>query len=487
MPDDFSSMHMIYGQLWSAASPVAPDPAQGGNVPQQLPAEALPGVRRPHVARLVDAPLGTERPARAAARLERRVLQFPGEVLASLGQQFPEHDLVLAGAMLRDAEGELAPAPALQAPVELIALRAAADGPPFDLLSPAGCLSGAEPAQAMLGDYRIFERFAEFQGYVFVAVAWEDFRWCEAAGLAVVYCPGAENLTVSLMRALAADLAALVAASEASVRAAAAPATGDGPAIAGAKTVTLDGPPEAGGQDVRANEPDPADHDDALECEGRGAAIAPWDAPALAIVAWSPAGSGEELPGLAAQLLELSHVEQALGENFPELISWSPPAEDRERLARIQRHGDERQLRQAVTDSVETSGRMLSALVAPPPPQDYISARAQYRRVLQDPTGALWDATELAVKRAIFDRFLQADLIEPLLARGASAVNPLERTQYCLVAEIFEQFCHSAPLVLAQLCGPPAGPGIVKDRYAGAARQFIALTKTLASLLKSSP
>jgi hypothetical protein len=59
--------------------------------------------------------------------------------------------------------------------------------------------------------------------------------------------------------------------------------------------------------------------------------------------------------------------------------------------------------------------------------------------------------------------------------------------QYYLVAEIFEQFCHSAPLVLAQLCGPPAGPGIVKDRYAGAARQFIALTKTLASLLKSSP
>jgi hypothetical protein len=434
------------------------------------------------------APAASGRPHGETPGLERRILQSPSATLARLGEQFSEQQLLAAGAMARDAEGELVPAPELQAPsVELLALRAAAGEPPFDLLTSAGCLSGAAPAQAMLGDYRILVRFAEFEGCVFVAFAWQDLLWCDAAGLTVVYCPGAENLTVSLVRALAADLAALVEASEASVRAAAAPTIGDVPAIPGAKTVTLGGPPEAGSQDVPVNEPGAAEHDDAPECEGRGAAIAPWDAPALAIVAWSPAGSGDEPPGLAAQLFELAQVQQALGENFPDLINWSPPEEDRERLARIRRHGDETQLREAVADSVETFGRMLSALAAPRPPHDYITARAEYRCALQDPSGALRDATELPVKRALYDRFLEEELIEPLLARGASAADPLERAHYFLIAEVCQQFHHAAPLALAPLSGPPAGAGVVKDRKAGAGRQFIALTRALASLLKGSP
>lgn len=465
----------IYARLWALAAPIEPPPG-----PPSLPADY---------------------------RFERRLVEFPTAALAQLGAQFLEAQQLTAGIAARDAAGELIPAPALRRPpVELVALRERDGEPPVDLLTPAGCLSGAPAALTMLRDVRLRGRIRESHGYLYLALAWDDLSWLEIFGLGAVYCPGADQLTVQLLRSLRGTLAATD--DECEAPPAASPA---GNILTSSPDESLAGPLEpaaafAGEKDgelarrggescdgvadrvesvsAEASSPigsesneNPRDHERRESAE-RPVSQSVAELPAVVIVAWSPgAWTCDAPPGLAAQLLTLAKVEQVLVDAYAglDLIVWSPNCAELERLDVVRRHSSAERLRQAVAESVEMSGRMLSALAIDAPPQNYCEARAALRSLLMRPSSGGVDESELQAARSRFDHFLQAEMIHPLLQRVAGQVDPRERVRNALTAELCEQFFQLAPLATAEIC---------QARFCGGALQYMMhVTRLLSPLV----
>jgi len=474
----------------------------------------------------IGAPARPSEPCGAACEplaWERRNLQCPAASLARLGERFPADQLLAAGVALLDQEGELIPAPTLRLqPTEIIALRASCDEPPFDLATARGCPSGAQPAHAMLRDYRIRGRIADSFGYVYLAFSWDDARWLEAAGLPAIYCVDPLELTATLVLELVAALTPLAepggGSSESPPTSSATEILGGGndhdvngsPARA---AEPFDGPLETGDprtasatansqlgceSAAAAAQPSPIPQrsaapqmveppKNALPGDGQGPGDHALDAPALVLVNWSPGlGSAEAPPGLAARALELAKVEQSLGYGFPEIIIWSPDPAESERVQLLGRYGDRFRLPQVIAQSVETCGRLLASLTEAAPAQNYIEARAAYHRALDDAAWGSGDDQDLHVARSQYQGFLQRDLVEPLLQRGASLADPAERARYAAAAEICAQLHTLAPLAAAELCDTQVSASLARRGASGTdkARHFLALAKTLAGMLK---
>lgn len=425
---------------------------------------------------------------RSADCIEVRTITSPADSLARLGEQFSAEALLAAGVAEIDAEGGLT----LAAPLcgergELVALRESAEAEPYELLTPRGGLNAAA-AVALLADCRWRRRAGESTGYVYLALSWEDWLWLAAAGQPALLCPGAYQLTVALVRSLATELAAT---GDVRPAAAAAPSAEpltsatDSPDIeepaeerarasADAGTLLLTGETASGaggcpGDGVQPPAGKP--HECGLRGDAPGDPLLrnpllddllledAGDPPgatrfALVLTAWSPgANCTAEPPGLAARLAELAQWEQLVGDAYGgiDVIVWRPGAEELRGFELIGRHGDCEALTRALEASVETGGRTLSALVATPPPQNFLEARAAYRRALMESRRGSAELSELQAFQAAYEQQLNRQLVEPLLRWGEDASDPRERTQCAVAAEVCDQFHRLAPLVAAEL------------------------------------
>jgi hypothetical protein len=437
------------------------------------------------------------------------MIASPADSLARLGEQFSRDELTAAGVAVLDAEGRLAPAPALRGEgAEIIALREYADDEPYGLLTARGCLHG-ESVIEMLADYRWRRRAGESSGYVYLAFSWDDFLWLEETGQAALYCPVADQLTVSLVRQLTVELrtigesAAACGAAAAPVAPAGAagerigdePANAAGPASAVAHAPAQDRPacveapgstaaPSADEPPASAARPDSAS-DPALAGLGLPPGVSLFS---LVIVAWSPAThSAAEPPGLVARLAELAEWERVASDAYAEtdVIVWRPDAEELRGLDLIGRHGDCETLGCALERSVESSGRTLAALVASPSPQNFLEARAAYRRALTGSGQKNADLSELQADLAAYEHQLQCQFVVPLLQRAAESLDPRERARCAVAAETCDLFHRLAPIVGVQLSelasrGSPLTPELFRG---GGLQTVVTLAKTLAAVV----
>ena len=473
MRDMGSNNSQIYERLWIAAVPLSPS---------------------------------VEGSSEDGLQFERRALEFATAAVMHLGEDFLEAELIAAGVAVRDEDGELIPAPALCGErIELIALRARPGELPYETLTPAGCLRSAAAA-AMLRDFRVRGRLADAHGYVYLATKWLDAMWLERAGLAAIYCPGVEALSVPLVVDLAVELATLVESSEPSGNSPAAGVAADGGAVRVESDVDIDSTGSIAGKngtdplieclpDV-GREADPDDEEPSPELLELGYGAGDWQdecaalGPALVVVAWSPsawspgAWRSDATPELEAQLDHLAKAQTIIPLAFPEVIIWSPRAEDLERLELLGSFGDGGQRRQAIAESVETAGRMLRSAAAPAHVESYSATRAAYLSALDSEA----DDVELAMLKARYDRCRRRDVIDPVLQHGERMNHPLQRAFCVALAETCDLMLQAAPAA-ATACGDSSARGRFLDRGdAGAAvRRFMGLAKTAASLRRALP
>ena len=119
----------------------------------------------------------------------------PTALLSQFGDDFTEADLIACGVARRDADGLLRPAAALTAPdCLLLPFRRVAGEPPFDLLTPAGCLSGALPAFAALEDFRFRAGTGDRQGLL-LADTLPDVAILQGLGFAASLAIGFDRLS----------------------------------------------------------------------------------------------------------------------------------------------------------------------------------------------------------------------------------------------------------------------------------------------------
>jgi hypothetical protein len=445
-------------------------------------------------------------PAGVLPTRERRELAYPTAMLGRLAEQFLEQELLDAGVAVRDSEGELIPAPSLARPhTALVPLQESGSEFPFDLLTPHGCLRGCSAA-AMLRDAGLRQRIGEAHGYVLLATTWDDALWFGSAGLPVIYCPGLAELTIPLLRALTAEFDSLALRPTPSADSAGTIRCEDEQTAGGAETGLVD-PHGASASENRGRKGKGRDHeldiampreandrsrpleseDDAVD---EPLAVDPLGAeraglrPTVVIVAWSPAAWSRDISlSLQSALVRFRQFDAAVPGALPELIVWSPSERQFACFELLVEFGEGKQLREVIIDSVEHDSRTLHVAIAEPSAADYIAARAEFRQALRDAIVGSIDEVDLAAKQRNYDRWLQQELIEPLLQRAARLSDPLERARFAAAAEICEEFHQMAPFVAARSHHSPefsrdtSGPG------EGGVRDMLALAKALGNLL----
>lgn len=480
-----------------------------------------------------DSTSGTARAGQTCAGFdfERRMLRHPLAALKELRKLFFGWELIAAGVARRGHDGAVIPAPALDAEeVELVALLRQRDEPPRELLTPAGCVR-ITSLQAMLDDYRLRARLRDAHGYVYLALAWDDWLWLDALGLPALYCANLDELdALQFLRihsrlksyagrrgrpkAAPADRFKDPAPKDPAPKDPAAAAKlgqADAPPAATASTKAAQAPaaPKAGAPRAAPDDsaqkapsrqlapqrspatPAEAECADAIRAKANGARSAAVDESpkrasppaAVVIMAWSPSAGCHDWPaGLEAQLAGLAQAQVTLGDRLPELLVWTPDAAAQTALSLAARCGDIRRLREAIVDSVETSARVPAAACAAIRPVSYIAARAAYHEALEQQARGLIDSHELIALQEAYKNCLERELIEPLLGRAQKCTVPQQRAIHFVTAELLSEFLRKAQRTAAEP-NRPGGRGSAAgvDHMAGFLREGMTLIKMLAA------
>jgi hypothetical protein len=340
----------------------------------------------------------------------RAVIRNGPEALAVLRRQFSEQALITAGVLERTTAGELLLSTGLCDEYgAVIALRRTLDGPPFDLLTRAGMLSGSCAALAALQDAATV-RAMRGEHVLFATAAVEDAAILRIFGLATTTVAGLTRPSLRRQRRLAQVF-------------------GDEPATPEPRP-SLTGTGGAAVADQTTLPPDRL--------------AEPANRVQLVLVGWSPQYLSADVPGQISEIAQhLGRVRQHLGINVSRVSVWRLSADCLEALKVQARYHALDQLAKSLRTSAKTVYELekFEDAQGPFPPEDrglannVAGARAALENELEQHrherrTAALYDSQQLYEDR------LNAELIDPLRQSALEEHDPVLRSAEFMLADL---------------------------------------------------
>lgn len=291
---------------------------------------------------------------------------------------------------------------------------------PFDLLLADGLLLGEEtPAYAVAHDGRTADQLASSEGMLCLVPTLEDMRYCAALGMAAATTPGWEPLTLPQIRQLE--------------------------QLSRPRPSSLDR-----GITEPAEPVEPTAGTDQISLP------LPEDIPVeLILSAWSfSAGQPTDLELVRHLADRLARAQRCLGLDLSGIGVWCPTAEDTGMLQTCREFRESAALREAILRSLRSRAFHLEAIGAGSggplarPPADYLTARSVLLEQLRR------DPSDLArMRRAIddYDRYVEQQIVAPLLQQGVQAANPIAASLQLEVAQVSGLLQRQAPALLREI------------------------------------
>lgn len=334
----------------------------------------------------------------ARLRVSKRNLATLGHaegVLAHLQQNWDEKDLIDSG-ILRRTDGRVAIARRLACEGPLLALRAAKDQRPFEVVSARGNLSyRGLPLLCALDDFRTKERLQASQGYLFLTTDIWDAAVLRALGLPAITATGLAKASIQEIDDLARRFGWNV----------------DGSADETQQNTPTGGP---------------------LRLIVVAWCVSTWDTS-------EPNG----LPDLAELLVQF---EQNMGFDLQDVGIWTPIERDLERAQFFLERNEFNRARDAFIASAQDCCRSVAGFQnATGESTEFVGALERLREISEGQLASHSPEAALRLYRSAVDR----ELVEPLVRRALATTDPYRRNLTVMAADISRMFFERMPETLA--------------------------------------
>jgi hypothetical protein len=380
----------------------------------------------------------------------RGPIEQPSRTLAILRQQFSDDQLRTARVTV-SGDGGVRLNPSLcRGPI--IALRASAGGPPFDLLTVRGCLSDqAPPILAALHDAETLARMHD-SGMLFAAARPSDAVWLRRLGLAATLLTGRWQGCLPKIRALETHF-------------------GEG--------FCQDDPPQS-----------TTGHDKPVSSAPLAAGAS------LVLVGCSRLSelSAETCPLARKVARELVLEQHRLGFRFARIWVWRPAPDDianlRHRL--VYRESDlVREWCLAAREQLQDLTALADSADAArgEAPADFVQAQAELLAALAEDRRLEQASERTQTARELYERSMEQELIQPLQQWAISSEDPIEQNFRIQLGEIFRLLHRLSPHIqeiqARQLAGGPfaqAPPDFAEacSQHAKLCQRAVTLTDAIA-------